>query len=63
MRPFLARHFQRSAFLWGTFAPEVIEDEKPDVVVEEMIERVLSRPGFLPESELAASTPTTASGG
>jgi hypothetical protein len=56
VQPFLARHFQRSTFLRAVFAPEVLEDEKPDVVIEEMIERVLSRPGFLPASELAAVT-------
>jgi hypothetical protein len=55
VQPFLARHFQRSTFLRAAFAPEVLEDEKPDVVIEEMIERVLSRPGFLPASELAPS--------
>jgi hypothetical protein len=56
VQPFLARHFRRSTFLRAVVAPEVIEDEKPDVVIEEMIERVLSRPGFLPESELGTVT-------
>jgi len=54
VQPWLARHFRRSVFLRSVFAPEVILDEKPEVVIEEMIERVLSRPDFLPASELAA---------
>jgi hypothetical protein len=41
-------------FLHTVFAPEVIAAERPDLVIEEMVERVLSRPGFLPASELAA---------
>jgi hypothetical protein len=53
MQPFLARHFRRSTFLHAVFAPEVIAAERPDLVIEEMVERVLSRPGFLPASELA----------
>ena len=53
VQPWLARHFRRSTFLRSTFAPEVILEERPDVVIEEMIERVLSRPGFLPADELA----------
>jgi hypothetical protein len=54
MLPFLARHFRRSTFLHTVFAPEVIAAERPDLMIEEMVERVLSRPGFLPASELAA---------
>ncbi len=53
--PFLARHFRRSAFI-RTFATEVIEEERPDVVIEEMVERMLSRPGDLPASEIAAAS-------
>jgi len=53
MRPFLARHFRRSTFLHAVFAPEVIAAERPDLVIEEMVERVLSRSGFLPARELA----------
>jgi hypothetical protein len=54
MQPFLARHFCRSTFLPTVFAPEVIAAKRPDLVIEEMVERVLSRPDFLPASELAA---------
>ena len=54
MQPFLARHFCRSTFLLTVFAPEVIAAKRPDLVIEEMVERVLSRPDFLPASELAA---------
>jgi hypothetical protein len=53
VQPFLARHFRRSTFLHAVFAPEVIAAERPELVIEEMVERVLSRPGFLPASELA----------
>jgi hypothetical protein len=49
----LATHFRRSVFIKRVFPPEIIMDEKPDVVIEEMVERSFSRPGFLPESELA----------
>ncbi len=52
VQPWIARHFQRSVFLRSIFAAEVIDDERPDVVIEEMIERVLSRPGFDPAAEL-----------
>jgi hypothetical protein len=52
VQPFLARHFRRSTFVRWDFAPDIIADERPDVVIEEMIERVLSRPGFLPASEI-----------
>lgn len=54
VQPWLARHFRRSVFLRSVFAPEVILDEKPEVVIEEMIERLLSRPDFLPATELAS---------
>ena len=40
--PWLAEHFRRSAYVWGTFDLEVVEDEKPDVVIQEMAERRLS---------------------
>jgi hypothetical protein len=53
LREWLAGHFRRSVFLRSIFAPEVILEEHPDVVIEEMAERVLSRPDFLPESDLA----------
>jgi alginate O-acetyltransferase complex protein AlgJ len=52
LQPFLAPHFRRSVFLKRLFAGDVIRDEQPDVVVEEVVERVLSRPGFVLESEL-----------
>ena len=43
-KPFLSRHFGRSVFVSWFFIPEIIADEKPDVVIDEMVERVLSRP-------------------
>ncbi len=40
MAPFLAERCSRSVFLWShAFVPAVVEAEKPDVVVLEMVER------------------------
>ncbi len=42
MIPFLAERFSRSVFLWShDFAPDIIEAEKPDVVVLETVERYI----------------------
>jgi hypothetical protein len=42
LREYLAQHFSHAAFLWnGRFDPEVIEAERPDIVVEAFAERVL----------------------
>jgi hypothetical protein len=49
----LATHFRRSIFIQRVFPPEIVMDEKPDVVIEEMVERSFTRENFLPESELA----------
>lgn len=51
VQPFLSRNFARTTYVWWVFPPEIIAAEKPDVVIEEMVERVLSRPGFLPINE------------
>lgn len=38
--PFLAERFQRSVFLWEhRFQPHIVEAEKPDVVIYEVVER------------------------
>ncbi|MFP5238897.1 MAG: alginate O-acetyltransferase AlgX-related protein [Acidobacteriota bacterium] len=43
--PFLSQRFSRSVFLWEhTFQPQIIEAEKPDVVVIEAVERYLHQP-------------------
>ena len=44
--PFLAEHFQRSVYIWKTspdsdLLNQVIEIEHPDIVVEEIVERLL----------------------
>jgi alginate O-acetyltransferase complex protein AlgJ len=45
LRPFLAEHFRRSLFLnTQEFPTDVIEREHPDVVIHEMLERLLNRP-------------------
>jgi alginate O-acetyltransferase complex protein AlgJ len=54
MQPFLSLHFQRSIFVRGILAGELISDERPDLVIEEMVERLLSREGYLPPAELGA---------
>jgi hypothetical protein len=56
-RPFLSRHFGRSTFVSWYFIHEIIADEKPDVVIEEMVERVLSRPVPVNEPPVAGSRP------
>lgn len=37
--PFLAEHFSRSVFLWAPFQSAVVLAEKPDVVIDEVLER------------------------
>jgi len=41
IQPFLSDHFRRAVYLWHDFSPEVIVDEKPDIVIYETVERVL----------------------
>lgn len=41
MIPFLANAFEESLFIWGHFDEELIEREKPDAVVIEVVERYL----------------------
>jgi alginate O-acetyltransferase complex protein AlgJ len=42
--PFLSEHFGRIAYIWQhDFNKEVIEIEKPDVVIHEIVERLLTR--------------------
>jgi alginate O-acetyltransferase complex protein AlgJ len=43
MAPFLSEHFGRTVYLSRTFEPEIIKDERPDVVINEVIERVFSQ--------------------
>lgn len=41
--PYVSGHFSRSLFLWSPlFFPGVIEQEKPDIVILEMLERFLN---------------------
>ncbi len=47
--PMLAENFSRVNFITGrAFDRALIESEKPDVVIEEMVERALHGPGALP---------------
>lgn len=40
--PLLSEHFQRIVFSWQyTFDRDIVEREKPDVVIQEMVEREL----------------------
>ncbi len=59
--PLLAENFSRVVFVSSRgFDPALIEREKPDIVIEEMVERTLHAPGALPMSSsgtLAARQP------
>lgn len=40
--PFISEHFSRSVYLWTPlFNPEIIKEEKPDIVITEMLERFI----------------------
>jgi len=56
LTPFLSQHFGRAVYLWEFgFNPQVIEQEHPDLVIQERVERVLLAPplpaGIPQESE------------
>ena len=38
--PLLSEHFRRAVYVWQMFDPALIEHEKPDVVIEESVERL-----------------------
>jgi alginate O-acetyltransferase complex protein AlgJ len=43
--PFFAEHFSRATYVWSQqFDPSLIEAERPDIVLEEMAERLLMAP-------------------
>ena len=43
--PLLSEHFSRVRYTWQyTFDKEIVERENPDVVIQEMVERVLMEP-------------------
>jgi hypothetical protein len=47
--PLLAEHFRRAVFVWtDQFSPTLVRRERPDVVIQEMVERKL---GFVVPSE------------
>ena len=48
MAPFLSEHFGRTVYLSHPFEPEIITDEQPNVVINEMVERRFSQP--IPEN-------------
>jgi hypothetical protein len=51
MMPFLAEHFDRAVFVWTDgFDPQVVLRERPQVVVQQLVERKLMR--LEPESGL-----------
>ena len=39
--PYISEHFRSAVFLWRGFDTSIVEKEKPDVVIEEMVERYL----------------------
>lgn len=49
--PFLSEHFSRAVYLWqNDFDAQVIEQERPDIVIQEIVGRHLY--GFVPSPEL-----------
>jgi len=49
--PFLSEHFSRAVYLWqNDFDAQVIEQEHPDIVIQEIVGRHLY--GFIPSPEL-----------
>jgi alginate O-acetyltransferase complex protein AlgJ len=43
VQPFLSEHFRRIAYVWhDDFFPEVVENERPEVVIQELLERKLT---------------------
>lgn len=49
--PFLSEHFSRAVYLWqNDFDAQVIEEEHPDIVIQEIVGRHLY--GFIPSPEL-----------
>lgn len=54
--PFLAEHFRSSVFIWTfDFLPELIEREKPDVVIFECVERYIQSLAKENPSQLSGS--------
>ena len=53
--PYLSEHFSRVVYLWqNDFDADVVRQEKPDVVIQEIVGRHLYT--FLPSPELIPST-------
>ena len=56
--PLLARHFKRATFVWSnSFEPELVEKEKPAVVIQQLVERRLVY--WEPEPEFEAPAKPT----
>lgn len=61
LMPWLAQHFRRAVFVWSDeIVPEVIEQEQPDVVIQEFIERRLTT--MQPENPPTFGAQATTSG-
>jgi hypothetical protein len=55
--PFLSEHFSRAAYLWqNDFDSTIIEQEHPDIVIQEIVGRHLY--GFIPSPELVPDAET-----
>ncbi len=63
--PFLSERLQSAVYIWDMrFFPEIVEKEKPDVVIRECVERYLNAllretPGIFPPPETPAPPETT----
>lgn len=56
--PFLNMHFKESVYIWNyEFMNKVVEEEKPDVIVFESLQRFLSFALTIPNSEEVATEP------
>ena len=57
--PFLAESFRRTVYVWQdapTFDRDLVVKERPDVVIQEMVERKLAHPDLAPP-ELSSAGP------
>ena len=56
LRPYLSEHFKRSVYIWqnnldGDLFKAIVLKEKPDIVIEEIVERMISYMKCGPEYE------------
>ena len=52
----LSSHFARVTYVWWRMPRDIVLDERPQIVIEEMVERWLSNSGEPPVTELPSPT-------